>query len=64
MCQEDKYQIAFFIANEVVYSLNVGTMSGLIIKLDFKKAFDSISWDFLVECMRKMNFGGKWIEWI
>lgn len=55
---------SIFIANEVVHGLNVGMMHGLIIKIDFEKAFDSISWEFLVQCMRRMNLGDKWIKWI
>lgn len=55
---------SIFITNVVVHGLNVGLMHGLIIKLDFEKAVDSISQDFLIQCMKRMNFGAKWIQWI
>lgn len=36
----------------------------LVFKVDFEKAFDSISWDFLICIMRQMGFGEKWCKWI
>lgn len=51
-------------ANEMVHGLSPGRMTGLVLKLDFEKAFDSISWDFLFHCLKKLNFGERWIQWI
>ena len=31
---------------------------------DFKKAFDSIEWDFLFNTLHKFNFGPQFIKWI
>jgi Reverse transcriptase (RNA-dependent DNA polymerase) len=38
--------------------------SGCIVSLDIKKAFDSISHDFIKESLRFFNFGEKIIGWI
>jgi exonuclease III len=38
--------------------------SGCIVSLDIKKAFDSISHDFMVKALRFFNFGEKFIGWI
>ncbi|GJW79771.1 RNA-directed DNA polymerase, eukaryota, reverse transcriptase zinc-binding domain protein [Tanacetum coccineum] len=32
----------------------------LLFKVDFKKAFDSVNWEFLFDIMSQMNFGSKW----
>nr|GEX62299.1 RNA-directed DNA polymerase, eukaryota [Tanacetum cinerariifolium] len=36
----------------------------LIFKVDFEKAFDSISWKFLDHILVKIGFGQKWCSWI
>lgn len=38
--------------------------SGVIFKLDFKKVYDKVSWDFLWFIMSRMGFGDRWIQWI
>ncbi|KAG9444848.1 hypothetical protein H6P81_016188 [Aristolochia fimbriata] len=36
----------------------------IILKLDSKKAFDRVDWDFLEAIMRQIGFGERWIGWI
>ncbi|XP_028103519.1 uncharacterized protein LOC114302671 [Camellia sinensis] len=52
------------VANEVVDSWKKSRKKGLIIKLDFEKAYDSLNWEFLLSMMVNFGFGGKWVEWI
>jgi hypothetical protein len=33
---------------------------GVILKLDFEKAYDKVNWDFLMECLRARGFDDKW----
>lgn len=40
---------------------NVG---GVILFLDFEKAFDSLEWKFMLQCLKKFNFGTQFIKWI
>ena len=37
---------------------------GLLIFVDFQKAFDSLEWDFLVSCLEAFNFGRDFIHWV
>ncbi|GJW71086.1 RNA-directed DNA polymerase, eukaryota, reverse transcriptase zinc-binding domain protein, partial [Tanacetum coccineum] len=36
----------------------------MFLKVDFDKAFDSLSWSFLFSIMEQVGFSGKWINWI
>ena len=38
--------------------------SGILLSLDFEKAFDTINWDFVHRCLKKFNFGDNFINWI
>ena len=38
--------------------------NGLLFFLDFKKAFDSVEWNFITECLKHYNFGESLINWI
>lgn len=36
----------------------------VLFKVDFEKAYDSVSWDFLESMMVRMGFDGVWRKWI
>lgn len=44
------------LTSKVYTSLKVKKGVGLILKLDFDKAFDTVSWDFLFHVLSHMNF--------
>jgi len=68
------FQIAFIpgrdilegvvILQEVPHELRISKRSGVILKLDFEKAYDKVNWNFLKEVMSRKGFSEKWIEWI
>ena len=37
---------------------------GLLIFIDFEKAFDSVEWDFLFKCLQAFNFASDFLHWI
>ena len=37
---------------------------GLMIFIDFHKAFDSIEWNYLVSCLKAFQFGPDFIRWV
>ncbi|XP_050233417.1 uncharacterized protein LOC126681904 [Mercurialis annua] len=52
------------IANELVHMATRRKNNLLDLKLDFHKAFDSISWAYLLSVMSSMNFPQKWLDWM
>lgn len=52
------------IANEVVDWWRKSKKKGIILKLDFEKAYDSVNWEFLLSMMENFGFGDKWVGWI
>lgn len=53
-----------FLASEISHSIINKKCRGVILKIDFAKAFDTVSWNFLEEAMKAMNFVQKWCFWI
>ncbi|GKA71899.1 RNA-directed DNA polymerase, eukaryota, reverse transcriptase zinc-binding domain protein [Tanacetum coccineum] len=52
------------IVNEVIQWCKNKKSKLMVFKIDFEKAFDSISWDFLFQVMCFMGFSKTWIKWI
>ena len=52
------------IVNEIMDSIVKKKDSGVLYKLDIKKAYDHINWSFLLKMLQKMGFGIKWVKWI
>jgi hypothetical protein len=52
------------IAHEVIRILHRSKTPGVIIKLDYEKAYDRVNIDFLMELMKLRGFGDRWFGWI
>ncbi|GKV05619.1 hypothetical protein SLEP1_g17606 [Rubroshorea leprosula] len=52
------------IANEVVEEAKKKKKKAFLFKIDFEKAYDKVSWDFLDYMMQRMGFCAKWRNWI
>ena len=39
-------------------------LSGLLLAIDFEKAFDSLDWNFLTKALSAFNFGSSFIKWV
>ena len=54
---------ASLIVNEVINSITKKKEKGILCKLDIKKTYDTLNWNFLLlSSLQKMGFGEKWIE--
>uniref|UniRef100_A0A453BXC0 Reverse transcriptase domain-containing protein n=1 Tax=Aegilops tauschii subsp. strangulata TaxID=200361 RepID=A0A453BXC0_AEGTS len=36
----------------------------LLMKLDIEKAFDTVSWDYLLELLQQLGFSARWRDWV
>ena len=50
--------------HDIINECNNKGLDGLILLVDFEKAFDSISWEYIAECLKHLNFGNNFINWI
>ena len=41
-----------------------GKSKYMVVKLDVKKVYDRLKWDFIRVILAKLGFYPKWIEWI
>jgi hypothetical protein len=49
---------------EYAKALHVKKEASILLKVDIAKAFDSISWSFLLSVLRQQWFGARWIRWM
>ena len=47
----------FLVAQETLHLLHTSNRLGLMLKLDFEKAFDNINWDFLISSLKGLALG-------
>ena len=55
---------AVLIANEAVDTIIRRKEKGIVCKLDIEKAYDHLSWGFLIQVFDKMGFGKRWVSWV
>jgi hypothetical protein len=52
------------VLHELLHELRTSKKRGLILKLDFEKAYDRVSWSFLEQTMIGKVFPSIWIKWV
>ncbi|XP_058786284.1 uncharacterized protein LOC131660936 [Vicia villosa] len=52
------------VVNELMDLAKRDRRSCLIMKVDYEKAYDSVSWNYLRFMMKSMGFGCKWQKWM
>nr|GEW09768.1 RNA-directed DNA polymerase, eukaryota [Tanacetum cinerariifolium] len=53
-----------FILNEIGHWCKNKKKQSMVFKVDFKKAYNSVRWDFIDDILRRCGFGEKWCKWI
>jgi len=54
----------FLLVQQTARLLHNLKASRLVLKLDIAKAFDTVSWPFLMESQAHLGFGRRWREWV
>jgi len=52
------------ILHETIHELHTKKRDGVILKIDFEKAYDKVKWSFLQQTLRMKGFSPKWCRWI
>ncbi|RVW90278.1 Transposon TX1 uncharacterized 149 kDa protein [Vitis vinifera] len=55
---------AILIANEIVDEKKRSGEEGVVFKIDFEKAYDHVSWNFLDHVLEKKGFSPRWRKWM
>ncbi|KAE8698885.1 Phospholipid-transporting ATPase 3 [Hibiscus syriacus] len=53
-----------FVANEGIDYWRKQGLQGVVFKVDFRRAYDSVEWPILNRAMKEMGFGIRWCSWI
>lgn len=48
---------------DIMHYLSEKNRSGLLLLIDFEKAFDTIEWSFIRKVLKKYNFGNNFLKW-
>jgi Reverse transcriptase (RNA-dependent DNA polymerase) len=51
-------------AHEILHSVKQSKEPGILLKLDFEKAFDNVDWSYLLNTFKQREFAPKWIHWM
>jgi hypothetical protein len=49
---------------EVLREAKFRKQQGVVLKIDFEKAYDKVNWEFLLDCCRQKGFSENWLVWI
>ena len=52
------------VTQEVISFCHSNNIPGVLLKLDFSKALDSVNWNFIIELLMHRGFPPKWCNWI
>lgn len=52
------------VVNETLDEVKRKKKGGIFLKVDFEKAYDSVSWNYILYMLQRMGFCSQWVKWI
>ena len=52
------------LVSDVIVYCDLFNKSGILLMLDFTKAFDTLQWNFMFKSLQFLNFGPSFIKWV
>ncbi len=49
---------------QIIEHCETNSIPGIVLAVDYEKAFDKLSWKFIEEVLAKLNFGEMLIKWV
>ena len=49
---------------DTIHYTDIKNNPGLLLFLDFRKAFDTINFEYILKCLKHLNFGSSFIKWV
>jgi hypothetical protein len=49
---------------ETIHKIHRKKLNGVILKIDFEKAYDKVKWPFLQQALQMKGFSSQWCDWI
>ena len=50
--------------NDILFEAKRQIIPGLLLSIDFEKALDTVSWDFILDVLDYFNFGNSIKQWV
>jgi hypothetical protein len=51
-------------AHEIIHEIYRSHSCGLVLKLDYEKAYDPVNWEFLEDTLLSRGFRNKFCKWV
>jgi hypothetical protein len=52
------------ILHETIHEMHQKNQSGVILKIDFEKAYDKVKWAFVRQTLQMKGFSQTWCKWV
>ena len=50
--------------SDIIHSLKFQNFDGIILLIDFEKAFNSVNWNFMNKTLTSFHFGPQFQKWV